>query len=127
MKLKYKFVIFGLVGLCISNKLQAEIVELSVQESIDVNREMLAQLDPAAQEEVRKIDTELEQLEDLKGRYRSSASRHENEASRWQFEQNLKQEARRAAQQAELDREMERQIQARIDYLEACKAQIYRK
>ncbi len=75
-------------------------------------------------QEVQQIDRELEQLKDLKNRYKASAARHEDEAIRWQFEQNLKQESRRAYRQAELDREMEQQIQSRIDYLQAKREQI---
>lgn len=77
-----------------------------------------------AQAELSQIDQELEQLEDLKNRYRASAARKEDEATRWQFEQDLKQEARQAQRQAALDREMERQIQLRIDFLQARKAEL---
>ncbi|MBS0605796.1 MAG: hypothetical protein KF898_07155 [Parachlamydiales bacterium] len=76
------------------------------------------------QDELDQIDKETHQLKDLKNRYEASAARHDNNAMRWQFQQNMKQEARRAYQQAELDREMQKQIQARIDYLDARKAEI---
>lgn len=75
------------------------------------------------QEELKQIDEEVEQLEDLKNRYRASETRHRDEASRWQF-QNLKQESRRAYQQADLDREMQNQIQKRIDYLQTRREEI---
>ena len=76
------------------------------------------------QEELKQIDRETDQLKDLKNRYKASAARHEDEAIRWQFQQHLKQESRRAYREADLDREMEQQIQARIDYLDARKAEI---
>lgn len=76
------------------------------------------------QEEIEQIDSETKQLKDLKGRYEASEARHNNNAMRWQFEQNMKQEARWAYQQAELDREMQKQIQARIDALDARRAEI---
>ncbi|MBI3237210.1 MAG: hypothetical protein HYZ48_05905 [Chlamydiales bacterium] len=79
------------------------------------------------QEELQEIDKEAEQLEDLKNRYKASAARHEDQAMRWQFEQNLKQEARRASKQADLDRQMIEQIQARLDHLQARKAEILKK
>lgn len=126
MELKYKFVIFSVASLWVAGALNALEVADRIEEEV-FDAAIVAQLDAASQEEVQKIDTELKQLQDLKSRYRSSAARHEHEASRWQFEQNLKQEARRASQQAQLDREMERQIQARIDYLQGRRAQIIQK
>ncbi|MBS0650598.1 MAG: hypothetical protein JSR93_05505 [Verrucomicrobia bacterium] len=75
-------------------------------------------------EELDQIDKETKQLKDLKNRYEASATRHENNAMRWQFQQNMKQEARWAYKQAELDREMQKQIQARVDYLDARRAEI---
>ncbi len=76
------------------------------------------------QEELDQIDKENHQLKDLKNRYEASEVRHNNDGMRWQFQQNMKQESRRAFQQAELDREMQKQIQSRIDYLDARKAEI---
>lgn len=74
------------------------------------------------QEELKLIDTEIKQLEDLKTRYNASAARNQDNALRWQF--NQKQEAKRASKQADLDRQMVEQIQKRLDYLESKKAQI---
>ena len=78
-------------------------------------------------EEYDRNNKELEQLRDLKNRYKASAARHEDEADRWQFQNNLTLEARRARQQAEFDRQMEGQIQQRIDYLNARQAEILKK
>ncbi len=76
------------------------------------------------QEELQQINKQLDDLKDLRDRYDASATRHENDAMRWQFEQNLKQESRRAYKQAELDRAAEKKIQVQIDELEARKAEI---
>ncbi len=79
---------------------------------------------PDWQEELKQIDDETHQLKDLKNRYEASEARHKNDGMRWQFQQNMKQESRRAYQQAEMDREMQNQIQARINYLDGRKAEI---
>lgn len=92
--------------------------------SLDVQSSIVQAEDVDPKTELQQIDKEIEELQDLKNRYKASAARHEDEAIRWQFQQNLKQEARRAYQQADLDREMVKKIQVRIDYLEARKAQL---
>ncbi|MBS0653762.1 MAG: hypothetical protein JSR39_09615 [Verrucomicrobia bacterium] len=92
-------------------------------EAVEADVELIAETDDW-QEELKQIDAETDQLYDLKNRYKASEARHNNNAMRWQFQQNMKQESRRAYQQAELDREMQNQIQARIDYLDARKAEI---
>ncbi len=79
------------------------------------------------QEELKQIDSELHELDDMKNKYKASAARHENDGLRWQSMQNLKQESRRAYQQADLDNEMVKQVQTRMDYLEARKAEILKK
>jgi hypothetical protein len=76
------------------------------------------------QEQLQQTNGELKQLYDLKGRYKAAAARHEDEGNRWQFMQNQKQEAKRAYQRADMEREMVREIQVRIDYLEGQKADL---
>lgn len=75
-------------------------------------------------EELKQIDEEMKRAQDLKNRYLSEAARAEDNALRWQFQQHLKQEAKRAFERAELKRQAAQMLQARIDVLEARKAQI---
>jgi hypothetical protein len=75
-------------------------------------------------EELKQIDDEIERAEDLKSRYTAAARRAEDEGMRWQFMQNEKQEAKRAFQRADEKRQAAQMLQARIDALNARKAQI---
>lgn len=77
-----------------------------------------------AEQELSQIDSELDQLKDMKNKYKASEARNIDKATRWQFQQNMKQESKRAYQQADLDRQMQEQIQTRIDYLQNRKAEI---
>ncbi len=76
------------------------------------------------QSQVTDLDKRIKSLQELKGRYEGSALRHENNAMRWQFEDEYKLEARRAYSQAEFDREVARKIQSQIDDLNAQRAEI---
>jgi hypothetical protein len=74
--------------------------------------------------ELQQIHTELRQLEDEKNRYLAAARRAEDEGMRWQFQQNEKQEARRAFERADVKRQAAQMLQGRIDALNARKVQI---
>jgi hypothetical protein len=75
-------------------------------------------------EELRQIDDEIKRARDLKDRYLAAARRAEDQGMRWQFMQNEKQEAKRAFQMAEDKKQAAEMLQARIDALNARKAQI---
>lgn len=74
--------------------------------------------------ELQQIDAELKELEDEKNRYLAAARRYEDQGMNWQFQQNQKQEAKRAFHMAEIKREAANMLQARIDALNVRKAQI---
>lgn len=75
-------------------------------------------------EELKLIDEEIERSENLKNKYLAAAARAEDEGLRWQFQQNQKQEAKRAFQRAEEKRQQAAMMQERIDKLNARKTQI---
>ena len=74
--------------------------------------------------ELQQIDEEIKRAEDLKNRYLAAARRAEDEGMRWQFQQNQKQEAKRAYERADDKKQAAKMMQARIDVLNARKAQI---
>ena len=74
--------------------------------------------------ELRQIDDEIKSSEDAKNRYLAAARRHEDEGMRWQFQQNQKQEAKRAYQKADTERQAAKMLQDRIDVLKTRRAQI---
>jgi DNA repair exonuclease SbcCD ATPase subunit len=74
--------------------------------------------------ELQQINAELKDLEDEKNRYLAAARRHEDDGLRWQFQQNEKQEARRAFERADIKRQAAQMLQGRIDALNARKMQI---
>jgi len=74
--------------------------------------------------ELQQINAELKELRDEKNRYLAAARRYEDQGMRWQFQQNQKQEAKRAFEMADIKREAANRLQARIDVLNARKAQI---
>jgi hypothetical protein len=74
--------------------------------------------------ELQQINTELKELEDEKKRYLAAARRYDDDGMRWQFQQNQKQEARRAFERADIKRQAARMLQGRIDALNARKAEI---
>jgi len=75
-------------------------------------------------EELRAIDEEIKQAQDLQRRYLAAARRAEDDGMRWQFMQNQKQEAKRAFQRAEEKKQAAQMLEARIDTLNARKEQI---
>ena len=75
-------------------------------------------------QELKQIDDEIKRAEDLKDKYMAAARRAEDEGMRWQFMQNEKQEAKRAFQRAEDKKKAAQMLQARIDVLNARKAEI---
>ncbi len=75
-------------------------------------------------QELKQIDEEIERSENLKNRYLGAAARAEDEGMRWQFQQNQKQEAKRAFQRADEKRQAAAMMQERIDQLKARRAQI---
>lgn len=76
------------------------------------------------QTELKEIDDEIDRAKDLKRRYESAAARYDDDGMRWQFQQDNKQEARRAFERAEQKRQAAQMLQARIDVLNARRAQI---
>lgn len=85
---------------------------------------ILAQGQVSWQEEVKQIDQQIENLGDLQDRYRSSATRHTNNAMRWQFQNENYLDARRAWDQVAQDKQKIREIQDQIDDLNARKQQL---
>jgi hypothetical protein len=76
------------------------------------------------QTELKQINDEIKRAEDLKKRYLAAAARADDEGMRWQFQQNQKQEAKRAFERADDKRQAAQMMQARIDALNARKMQI---
>jgi hypothetical protein len=74
--------------------------------------------------ELQEINVELEELQDEKNRYLAAARRYEDQGLRWQFQQNQKQEAKRAFEMADTKRQAADMLQGRIDALNARKTQI---
>jgi hypothetical protein len=74
--------------------------------------------------ELQQIDAELKELQDEKNRYLAAARRYDDQGMRWQFQQNQKQEAKRAFHMADIKRQAADMLQARIDALNARKTQI---
>jgi len=79
---------------------------------------------PTPQEEVREIEQQIADLEDLQEKYRSKASRDANNAMRWQFQNENYMDARRAWDQVAEDKQKIQEIQDQIDDLEARKKKI---
>lgn len=75
-------------------------------------------------EELKQIDAEIKSATDLKNRYLAAARRAEDQGLRWQFTQDQKQEAKRAFQRADEKKQAAKMLEARIDALNARKAQI---
>lgn len=79
---------------------------------------------PKIQEQVRQIDSEIEELKDMKRGFEGRAIRAENQADRLQFEDKFVLETRRYYQVAEENREKAERVQEEIDRLEARKAEL---
>lgn len=75
-------------------------------------------------EEVQEIDRQIEQLEDLQDRFRSSAQRNANNAMRWQFQNENYLDARRAWDKAAQDKQKIQEIQDQIDDLKVRKSKL---
>lgn len=76
------------------------------------------------QEELRSIDAQLKMLEDEKIRLKQSIARWDDAGNRWQFQQEMKQEAKRAFQKADSDRQQLQAVQQKIDALQDRKEEI---
>lgn len=74
--------------------------------------------------EIQEIDVQIQDLTELRNRYRASAARKEDEANRWQFKSGEFNETRRAWQGAEEDRKKAQLLQEEIDALEQKKQKI---
>jgi hypothetical protein len=74
--------------------------------------------------DVQKIDSEIEQLEEMKRGYESRALRHENQAEYLQFNQQAVLETRRHLQIASENRNKAAAVQKQIDRLKAKRAKL---
>lgn len=74
--------------------------------------------------EIESIDSQLQQLEDMKRGYESKALRHESQAEYLQFDQQALLETRRHLQLAEENRQKAELVQQRIDQLKARRAEL---
>jgi hypothetical protein len=85
---------------------------------------LFAQEESDWRQELQQINTELKQLTNEKNRYLAQSRRLEDQGLRWQFQQNQKQEAKRAFEMSDTKKQAAQMLQARIDVLNARKAQI---
>ena len=69
--------------------------------------------------QVQQIETQIQQLEDMKRGFESRALRHENQAERLQFDDKTYLETRRHNQLAEENRAKAAAVQKEIDRLQA--------
>jgi hypothetical protein len=76
------------------------------------------------QNRLQELDKQIDDLSDLKRKHEAAAVRADDEGMRWQFQQNQKQEAKRAYQRADNHREIARKIQLQIDALKKEREQI---
>lgn len=76
------------------------------------------------QAKVKQIDSQIEELKEMKRGYESRAIRAENQADRLQFEQQFTLETRRFYELAEENRVKAQKVQDEIDKLEAEKARL---
>ena len=74
--------------------------------------------------ETQRIDTDIEQLEQMKRGYEARALKHENQAEYLQFEQQAVLETRRHLQLAEENRNKAALVQKQIDQLKAKRAKL---
>ncbi len=94
----------------------------SLQETSLPNEESLVKT--GSQEEVKQIDAQIEQLEDLQDKLRASAQRNINNAMRWQFQNENYLDARRAWDRAATDKQKIQEVQDQIDDLKARKQKL---
>ena len=71
--------------------------------------------------QVQEIDEQIQELDDLQDKYRSSAQRNVNNAMRWQFQNENYLDARRAWEQVARDKQIIKEIQDQIEDLKAQK------
>ncbi|NGX45297.1 MAG: hypothetical protein K940chlam2_00443 [Chlamydiae bacterium] len=76
------------------------------------------------EQEVQAIDKQIEELQDMKAKYTSSAKRNANKAMRWQFQKENYSDARRAWDLVARDKKIVEEIQVQIDDLEARKREL---
>nr|NGX38609.1 hypothetical protein [Chlamydiota bacterium] len=76
------------------------------------------------QEDVKQIDQQIEQLQNLQDKYRWNMERNVNNAMRWQFQNQNYLDARRAWEQASQEKQKIQEIQDQIDDLEVRKKKI---
>lgn len=93
-----------------------------VEGQIQASQEDSASLD--WREELRQIDEEIQKTEDLRDRHLATARRAEDQAMRWQFMQNQKQESKRAYERADANKREAALLQEQIDLLNKRKAQL---
>lgn len=79
------------------------------------------------QEDVKEIDTQIEELTSLKEKYQASMRRNTNNAMRWQFQKENYMDARRAWDQAAQEKQKIREIQDQINDLQKRKKSILQK
>jgi len=76
------------------------------------------------QDEVKQIDQQIENLQDLQGKLRSDAKKKANKAMRWQFQNENYSDARRAWDQVAAAKQKVQELQDQIDDLESKKQKI---
>lgn len=70
------------------------------------------------QDEIYRIDRQIEQLKELQEKYRGSSERQANNAMRWQFQRENYLSARRAWDKVSQDKQKIKEIQLQIDDLQ---------
>lgn len=76
------------------------------------------------EDEIKEIDQQIEQLQQLQEQLRASAQRNVNNAMRWQFQQENYLDARRAWDKAAADKQKIQELQDQIGDLEKRKKKI---
>ncbi len=108
MLIKFGMLFFSLLGSLQENPLPSETSLVSTE----------------SQEEIKQIDAQIEQLEDLQDKLRGSAQRNINNAMRWQFQNENYLDARRAWDRAASDKQKIQEVQDQIDDLKARKQKL---
>lgn len=75
-------------------------------------------------QEIARIDRQIEELKDLQERYRYSAEKNTNNAMRWQFQSENYLNARRAWDKVAQDKQKISEIQLQIDDLKMRQAKL---
>lgn len=79
---------------------------------------------PAIQVQIHEIDRQIQELEDMKRGYEARALRHEDQASRLQFEDRSVLETRRHIELADENRQKAEKVQEEIDRLQTEKQRL---